>query len=694
LVITEKPSAAKKIAEALDDNHSPQEVTKGKSSHFLCSLGTDDLTVVNALGHLYELKQTEKGWTYPRLETEWVPKYEVDKKATGIKPLIALIGRLAKKADGFVVATDFDIEGSLIGYLTLKYACQGDAAAAKRMRFSSLTIAELKQAYQNRGELDFPMIDAGLVRHEVDWLYGINLTRALTLSIKNTEGWFKIVSTGRVQGPALSFVIGRERDINVFVPVPYWAINAKGVHKGELYELEYQRKRIDTEAEALAIEGELKNQPATVSAVSVRTSTQPPHPPFSLSALQSEAYRHFGFKPSRTLAIAQKLYLDALISYPRTSSEQLPNSLDLKSILSHLAENRSYKSMAESILKKGILEPVQGKKTDPAHPAIHPTGEKPGRLAPSDKKIYDLIVRRFLALFEPPAVKEHLRVDLRCGNHLFFLRGLQITELGWMETYNPYVRTEEKILPKLVEGDILELHNVQPERKYTQPPTRYNPSSLLKLLEKEGLGTKATRSSIVDSLKSRGYCLNDRFEVSTLGFAVYEALEEYVPDVLSTEFTRIVEDKMEAIQEGATERAAVVDDAKDSLLSILKEFQKKEKEIGLSLVEGLKRYWKEKEELGPCPKCGSGTLLIIRSTKTGKRFVGCSNYREQKCDLTFPLPQKGTITPLDEFCEYCGHKLIRVASGRRPWITCINWAKCPGRQNEIKKQTEKQEGQQ
>jgi DNA topoisomerase-1 len=693
MVITEKPSAAKKIAEALDDNRSPQEVTKGKTSHFLCRLGTDELIVVNALGHLYELKQTEKGWTYPRLETEWVPRYEVDKKALGIKPLITLIGRLAKETDGFVVATDFDIEGSLIGYLTLKYTCQGDATTARRMRFSSLTVAELRQAYENQGELDFPMIDAGLVRHEVDWLYGINLTRALTLSIKNTEGWFKIVSTGRVQGPTLSFVIGRERDINVFVPVPYWVIDAKGFYEGELYDLEYKKKRIDTEAEALATESELKNQPAIVSAVSLRTSTQPPHPPFSLSALQSEAYRQFGFKPSRTLAIAQTLYLEALISYPRTSSEQLPSSLDLKSILSHLAENRSYKSIAQSILEKGRLEPIQGKKTDPAHPAIHPTGEKPKKLAPSDKKIYDLIVRRFLALFEPPAEKEHLRADLQCGNHLFFLRGLRITDLGWMRAYSPYARTDEKILPKLAEGDILELQDVQAERKHTQPPARYNPSSLLKLLEKEGLGTKATRSSIVDSLKSRGYCLNDRFEVSTLGFAVYEALEQYVPDVLSTEFTRGVEAQMEAIQEGASKRADVVAEAKGSLLVILEEFQRKEREIGQSLVDGLRRYWKAKEELGPCPKCGSGTLLIIRSAKTGKRFVGCSNYRDQKCDLTFPLPQKGTITPLDEVCEHCGHRLIRVASGRRPWITCINWAKCPGRQEELRKRTERQEGQ-
>lgn len=690
MVLTEKPSAAKRVAEALDEEGKPEAVTRGKNRHYLCKSGNDKLLVVNALGHLYELKQTEKGWTYPRLDTKWVPKYEVDKKATGTKLIISQISRLAKEIERFIVATDYDIEGSLIGYLTLKYACKADPAAAKRMRFSSLTKEDLRGSYQNLTSLDFPMIDAGLVRHEVDWLYGINLTRALTLSIKNTEGWFKIVSTGRVQGPTLSFVMNRERAINVFVPVPYWVMKIKGIYKSKEHELEYQKRCIDTTAEAQMIEKDLDGRSVVVEEVTKRESMQPPHPPFSLSALQYEAFRHFGFKPSRTLAIAQKLYLEALISYPRTSSEQLPKSLDLKRILAALSENRSYKSIAEGILSLEKLEPVQGRKTDPAHPAIHPTGEKPTKLTPSDRKLYDLIVKRFLALFAAPAIKRHSKVRLRCGEHLLFLRGLQIVEQGWMSVYDPYARTEERVLPEMEEGDSLGLVDVKAERRQTQPPARYNPSSLLKLLEKEGLGTKSTRSSIVDSLRSRGYVLNDRFEISTLGFAVYETLEEYVPDLLSPDFTRSMERNMGAIREGVTEKADVITEAKRGLLSLLQDFRENEKEIGVSLVDGLRRYWKSKENLGPCPKCGDGLLRIIRSAKTGKRFVGCSNYREGKCDLTLPLPQRGSITPLDDVCPDCGYRLIRVASGRRPWTTCINWAGCPGRQEKLKPQQEEE----
>jgi DNA topoisomerase-1 len=219
MVITEKPSAAKRIAHALDDNKVPTEVKKRGASYYDCKRGVDSLIVVYALGHLFELKQTKKGWTYPRIETSWVPRYEIEKKATQTKPIINLIKKLSEEIDSFVVATDYDIEGSLIGYLTLLYGCGTDPKNAQRMIFSALTDSEIQRAFADRSNtLDFPMIEAGQVRHEVDWLYGINLTRALTLAVKNTAGWFKIVSTGRVQGPTLSYVAEREQEINLFVP--------------------------------------------------------------------------------------------------------------------------------------------------------------------------------------------------------------------------------------------------------------------------------------------------------------------------------------------------------------------------------------------------------------------------------------------------------------------------------------------
>ena len=699
MLVTEKPTAAKKIAIALDDSRSPQEIKKGKVSYFVCKHGNDELIVVYALGHLFELKQTEKGWTYPRLENEWVPKYEVDKKASNIKPIIALINRLSKDIDKFVVATDYDIEGSLIGYLTLLYACKTDPTIAARMRFSSLTESEIGHAYDNLCSLDFPLIESGQVRHEVDWLYGINMTRALTLSIKNAAGWFKIVSTGRVQGPSLSYVAQREKEINLFVPLPYWMIQVVGHHNNEELELEYFKKRISIMSDGKAIVESLSGKSAIVDKISRRTVTQQPHPPFNLSSLQSEAYRHMGYAPSRTLALAQSLYLNSAISYPRTSSEQLPDTLDFKTILTGLSSMKDYASMAKTVLK-GSIKPIQGKKTDPAHPAIHPTGEKPAKkLTPSERKLYDLIVRRFFSVFGDPLVKDHLRADIVFANHKLYTRGLQIQKMGWAEYYGPFFKTQEKALPDINEGDSIQLTSVVAEEKHTLPPARFNPASLLKLLERENLGTKSTRSRIVDSVKSRGYTIGDNFELSTLGYAMYETLDHYMSVMLSPEMTRQLEQEMDDIQQGKTNRDSVLAKSKNSLLAILEEFKEKEDKIGEDLVKGLQRYWKDTEELGSCPKCGDGILRIVQSPKTGKRFVGCSNYKDGVCDQTFPLPQKGSIAPLEKTCPHCNHQMIKVVSGRRAWETCINWTLCPGRQDELKalhekrsKQSNKDEG--
>ncbi|MFW9850685.1 MAG: DNA topoisomerase, partial [Candidatus Thorarchaeota archaeon] len=507
---------------------------------------------------------------------------------------------------------------------------------------------------------------------------------------KNVSGWFKIVSTGRVQGPVLALVAERDKEINVFVPAPYWAIDSIGEYEGHEIDLEYEIQRIHNMMEAEGIANSLRGKEALVKEIKRSKLNQPPPVPFNLSGLQAESYRHFGYKPSRTLALAQALYVEGVISYPRTSSQKIPPSIDIKQILNKLGTIKSYQGSVKKIIASRNLTPVEGKKTDPAHPAIHPTGEKSTRkLTPSEKNVYDLIVRRFLSLFGPTATKERMKVDLTCDGHNLIARGLRTLELGWMEFYDKYADQKERILPHLTQGDYILLKKVESEEKRTSPPNKYNPASLLKILEKEDLGTKATRASIVDSVRSRGYTLNDRFEMSTLGYALFETLEEYIPSLLSPEFTRELQRDMEKIQDCVTDRATVLNDAKQVLVSLLGEFQSQEDMIGDALVTGLRRYWGESEEVGSCPKCGDGKLRIIQSSKTGKRFVGCSNYREGKCDQTFPLPQKGRITPIDKTCPHCGYQMMRIVSGRRGWETCVNWAKCPGRQEELKELEER-----
>jgi DNA topoisomerase-1 len=684
-IIAEKPQAARRISKALATDGVFTEKKKGKASYFEFEREGQKVCVVYALGHLYELKQAKKGWTYPRLETEWVPKYEVEKKDKRSKGLIELIQEVAEGSEDFIIATDLDIEGNLIGYHVLKYACRGDPQKAHRMRFSTLTEKELRRAYENPSEhLDFSMIDAGIARHEIDWLYGINLTRALTLAIKEVAGWFKIVSTGRVQGPTLSFAADRDREVNLFVPEPFWVILPRGKFGGDEFELEYSKNRIGQKLHASEIRGELINNEGKVDDIKRRTFERKPPVPFNLSGLQSEAYRHFGFKPSRTLAIAQSLYLRALISYPRTSSQKLPESIDTKEILEQLKEQRKYNTLAQKVLRNNKLTPKEGKKEDPAHPAIHPTGKKPEKALPaSEAKIYDLVVRRFFSVFGKNAVRESIRADIHCKKHVLHARGIRTIDAGWMIYYGEYASQEEKAIPAFEVGSTIDITAVDVDERYTSSPPRYNPSSMVKKLEEVGLGTKATRAGIVDSLKARGYTTGDRFELSKLGYAIYETLNHYVPEILSVEMTRELEDKMNGIQDGERNLEEVLRNTKNTLSKLLKTFKEREEEIGNALVHGLRRYWKNKRELGPCPKCGNGNLVIVRSKKTGKRFVGCSNYKETGCDQTYPLPQKGEIQPLDEKCPHCGHQMIRVHSGRRPWKTCVNWADCPGRQEEL-----------
>lgn len=694
LVISEKPNAAKRIAEALDENENPHEIKVGSVSYYECTRGEDTIWVAYALGHLYELRQTERRWSYPRLETEWVPKYEVEKKSAKTRPLVALFRRLAGQADRFVVATDYDIEGSLIGYLVLKLACEVNTATAQRMVFSSLTKSDLVEAYQNvRSNLDFPMIESGCVRHQVDWLYGINLTRAFTLSIRKASGWFRIVSTGRVQGPTLAFVALRDKEINLFVPTPFWDITIQGTHDGHELEIEYSGGHIDTKTGAYALAEEIGGRTAYVDSVKERSVVQPAPAPFNLSDLQTEAYRQFGFRPSRTLALAQKLYLEALISYPRTSSQKIPPSLDIKAILNGLQRLTRFGPLVRRLLQQPQLTPAQGEKDDPAHPAIHPTGAQPTEeLTPSEKKVFDLVMHRFLASFGEAAVKKTVRVEISCGEHSFYMRGAKVLKAGWMEFYGPFARSEERPVPSLSKGDEIYLASVSVDEKYTSPPSRFNPSSLLRLLEEENLGTKATRSEIIDSIGSRGYTTGDRFELSALGYAAYETLQQHVPTLLSADMTRTLEEKMEEIQQGSRHRESVLSEAKNNLIVLLENIRSQEDTIGQALVKGLQRYWREEQEIGPCPVCKDGTLVVVYSSRSGKRFIGCSNYRKGTCGTTFPLPQKGKIVSLDKVCPHCGYRMIKILSGRRGWETCINWANCPGRQEELKTIAERRAG--
>ncbi len=687
LIITEKPNAAKRIAEALDSQGKPEKLRENGVPYFVAHRN-QRLVVVPALGHLYTLlHERGKRNYYPVFNFRWAPRHLVERGAKGVRMWVETISKLSHDAAEFVSACDYDLEGSLIGYSILKFACDNKEASAKRMKFSTLMKSELEKAYEEPlPHLNFALIEAGRTRHEVDWLYGINLSRALTLAARRWSGRYSTLSTGRVQGPTLQFLTTREKAIRSFVPTPYWEIKAEVEISNSVYEAEYERKRIETRTEADAVVRACAGKTGEVRNVDVRKVRQKPPIPFDVGALQREAYSFFGYAPRRTSGIAQRLYLDALISYPRTSSQKLPPIIDYKKILNSLKRKASYKKLASKLLEKEELKPREGAKEDPAHPAVYPTGNLPEKpLREPEKRVWDLIVRRFMAVFGDEAHKESLKVHLEVNGHGFFLRGRRILKEGWMEFYKPYIRVEEVLLPSIKEGDTVRVRRVVREDKFTAPPSRYNPSSLLKKMEEFGIGTKATRADIIQTLYNRGYVRDERIMVTELGFDVTEILGKYAPRVISAKLTQELESKMEQIQNKREKREKVLLEVVEQLKPQLEQFKENEESIGEALSRAIKRARTQERVVGKCPNCGTGNLAIIYSRKTRKRFIGCTNYFKGLCKTSFPLPQRGTVKPLGNNCKACGWPQVLVwTRGRRPWRLCFN-PHCPLKNKRKKK---------
>ncbi len=681
LVICEKPTAARRIAQALDDAGGPESYRERGVPYYVAYRKGRELLVVSALGHLYSIVQDGGKWTYPVYGMKWVPAYEASKSAAKTKNFIEVIERLARGVGEYVSACDYDMEGSLIAYNILRYVCGEESLGrANRMHYSTLTDHDLAKSWDEMSSsLDFPIVTAGKARHELDWLFGINLSRALTLSVKNATGYYKTLSIGRVQGPTLAFIKEQEVKVRSFVPTPFWVVQAETEIAGKRYPLEYEKPRVETEEEAREVVKACRGKEGVITSIVTKEQNQYPWPPFSIGDLQREAYRHFGYSPRTTLRAAERLYLDAIISYPRTSSQRLPPSIDIRSILTKLRNGRAYADLAERLLMKPRLRPRQGEKDDPAHPAIYPTGNLPGRLGRVEERVYDLVCRRFMACLAAPAVRRTVNAEVDVYGYGFFLKGSQILEQGWRLFYAPYLKEKEVALPALREGLIVPMAKVGSRRRYTKPPSRYNPGSLLKLMEDEGIGTKATRADIMDTLFKRGYLEGNPVRITYLGFKVAETLGRYSPDILSVEMTRRLERDLELIEAGKMAGDRVVREAIEVLDPILREFKEKEGLIGAEMKEAIVEQRRKEETLSSCPTCGTGEIRVITNPKTGKRFAGCSNYKDGHCSQSYPLPQEGKIKATGKPCPACGAPIVKIIRrGRRPRNLCIN-LECPSK---------------
>ena len=403
LIIAEKPSVAKKIATFLSKGNYKAFGKTNKFYYF--KLNNEPFYVVSAVGHLYNL--VDNSFHYPTFNYKW----EVEK---GKESVVKTIEKF-KNERKVIVATDYDIEGELIGYNILRFALNRNNA--ERMVFSAITPKDIWEAFINRRKsIDFNYAIAGETRHIVDWLYGINLSRALTHAIRKYIPGV-VLSIGRVQGPTLKLVFEKEKEIENFKSKYYYKVLAETYKNGEKIVFDHVKEKFENEEEAKKV---LENTDGKLKVIKVEKKIEilkPPYP-YNLSDIQQDAYSLYRISPKETLMILQKLYTSGYISYPRTNSQKLPENLNYRYILSQLKKIPNYFKFASYLLTKPVLKPNNGPKED-AHPAIYPTGFIPINLSKKEQLIYDLIARRFLATLMEPAKIENIKVYAKSGKETF-----------------------------------------------------------------------------------------------------------------------------------------------------------------------------------------------------------------------------------------------------------------------------------
>jgi DNA topoisomerase-1 len=361
----------------------------------------------------------------------------------------------------------------------------------------------------------------------------------------------------------------------------------------------------------------------------------------------------------------------------------LPAKLGLARIIEKLSANPNYAEHAKILLDKKWFRPREGRKEDPAHPAIHPTGMQPGKLGEQERKLYDLIARRFLSCFAPPAKMGVTKVKARAGGEGFDANGSRILEKGWIAFY-PYYKGKEKEIAPFANGENTPVEEKKKEKKQTKPPNRYSPASIISELEKKHLGTKATRSVIVDTLFKRGYAEGRSIEVTPFGMGVWDVLEKFAPKILDEQLTRKLEDEMDAVVAGKLGKDIVIQEGKEMLMQILDDFKRNEDKIGRELLASVKQTEAETAK-AICPLCGK-SLRVIKM-KTGSQFVGCNGYPD--CRNSYPLPQMGYPVLIEKKCQECGGPMAKIRGKGRSYEMCIV-VNCKSKANWGKKKAEKE----
>lgn len=716
LIVTEKNDAAGQIARLLSDSGKPKADKVYDTPVYRFRRGGEDCVTIGLRGHILqpdfppELKfNDEEGWFGVTAEGEVLPadvpdglarppydtkrkpylKDGIDIKGWKIaslpylvwapiektpaeKGIIRSLKNLAKKADSVVIGTDFDREGELIGSDALRQIREvAPDVPVSRARYSAFTKAEIDHAFNNLVELDQDLADAGESRQYIDLIWGAVLTRYLTTA--RFSGFGNTRSAGRVQTPTLALVVERERERMAFKPEDYWVIFGEASHgEDDPFKVSHTTARFwDKDAADAAYANVAEAKEARVTAVERKSRTQRPPAPFNTTSLQAAAAAE-GISPARTMRLAESLYMDGLISYPRVDNTVYPSSLDLKDCVRTISKVPQYAPTCKALLSQPKLTATRGKQETTDHPPIYPTGAAdPEKLQPAAWKLYNLIARRFLATLMGPATIEGTKVTFDVNGEPFQASGNVLANPGFRSIY-PYGLKKDDQLPELHEGDVCDVEKMDLLAKQTEPPARYSQGKLIQEMEKRGLGTKSTRASIIDTLYQRKYLKNDPCEPSQLGMAIIDALNTYAPRITTPEMTSELEDDMTKVAEGTDTQTQVVTHSRALLAGMMDGLIEHTEDLSEAIADAVTADAK----IGVCPKCGRD-LVVKTSAKTRGSFAGCMGWPD--CDVTYPLPQ-GRIEALEgeaAVCPDCGAPRIKVQPFRqKAYETCINPA-CP-----------------
>ncbi len=677
LIIVESPTKIKTLKKFLGSNYSFE----------------------SSVGHIRDLPPKKFGID---IENNFDPEYEI---LEGKKEVVEKLKRAAKKADLVILSPDPDREGEAIAWHIASILPK--STPFKRVTFNAFTKEAVKEALAHPRDIDDHLVDAQQARRLLDRMVGYKISPILHRKI-GRGGKDSSLSAGRVQSVALKLVVDREKEIEAFIPVEYWNLGAQlskdpkdrifeaSLHtvKGLRVDKEKSEKKevflISDEKTAKEIEKSLKEAKYKVASVEKKEKKRNPVPPFITSTLQQEASRHYGFSASRTMMVAQSLYegvelgsgAEGLITYMRTDSTRIAPEAQ--------REGKTYIQLTYGDEYVPAVPPAYASKKNAqdAHEAIRPTDfEYPPEkvknyLTPDQFKLYSLIWKRFIASQMVPAIYDTVTYEIETNKELQLrATGSVIKFRGFLAVYeekedNQDDSNEDKTLPVLTEGQILHLNDTFATQSFTKAPPRFTEASLVKELEKSGIGRPSTYAAIMQKIQSRSYTTKERNTLipTELGKIICQMLEDNFPKIMNIAFTAGMEDELDKIAETDI-------DWKAFLKNFWKEFAPT-----VELAEKEAHVPKITTDL-ICPKCG-GKLQKIWSRD--RYFIGCENYPD--CDYTAPLEELTLDKSLyaddfdwDQKCPTCGSEMKPRKSRFGIFLGCTKYPECRGIVNIPKK---------